>query len=106
VIPAEASAKISFRLVEGQNPKRIRKAFREYVLARLPADCRAEVDLEVTGTDDEDDESSIRADFPGLSVTRRPGTQRMTGTINGGGEKIVVRTSSGTIRLRKPVGAP
>jgi len=42
VIPAEASAKISFRLVEGQNPKRIRKAFREYVLARLPADCRAE----------------------------------------------------------------
>jgi amidohydrolase len=42
VIPAEASAKISFRLVEGQNPERIRKSFREYVLARLPADCRAE----------------------------------------------------------------
>ena len=75
------------------------------VILTLPADCRAEVDLEVTGTDDEDDESSIRADFPGLSVTRRPGTQHMTGTINGGGEKIVVRTSSGTIRLRKPVGA-
>jgi hypothetical protein len=27
----------------------------------------------------------------------------VTGTINGGGEKIVVRTSSGTIRLRKAV---
>jgi amidohydrolase len=42
VIPAEASAKISFRLVEGQDPQQIRKAFREYVSARLPADCRAE----------------------------------------------------------------
>jgi amidohydrolase len=42
VIPAEASAKISFRLVGGQDPDEIRKAFRDYVTARLPADCRAE----------------------------------------------------------------
>src|ERR1700729_3854363 len=42
VIPAEASAKVSFRLVEGQEPAKIRKAFRDYVAARLPADCRAE----------------------------------------------------------------
>jgi acetylornithine deacetylase/succinyl-diaminopimelate desuccinylase-like protein len=42
VIPAEASAKVSFRLVEGQEPERIRKAFRDFVSARLPADCRAE----------------------------------------------------------------
>jgi amidohydrolase len=42
VIPAEASAKVSFRLVEGQEPAKIRKAFRDYVTARLPADCRAE----------------------------------------------------------------
>src|SRR3982075_574027 len=42
VIPAGASAKISFRLVEGQEPAKIRKAFRDYVTARLPADCRAE----------------------------------------------------------------
>src|SRR6202044_3840956 len=42
VIPAEASAKISFRLVEGQDPDKIRKAFRDYVTARLPADCSAE----------------------------------------------------------------
>src|SRR5262245_9285514 len=39
VIPAEASAKISFRLVEGQDPAKIRKAFRDYVTARIPADC-------------------------------------------------------------------
>src|SRR3569832_705208 len=42
VIPAEASAKISFRLVEGQQPEKIRKAFRDYVTARVPADCKAE----------------------------------------------------------------
>src|ERR1700716_3155681 len=41
-IPAEASAKISFRLVEGQQPDKIRKAFRDYVTSRLPADCKAE----------------------------------------------------------------
>jgi len=33
---------ISFRLVEGQEPGKIRKAFRDYVTARLPKDCKAE----------------------------------------------------------------
>jgi acetylornithine deacetylase/succinyl-diaminopimelate desuccinylase-like protein len=42
VIPAHASAKISFRLVEGQDPLKIRKAFRDYVQARIPADCSVE----------------------------------------------------------------
>ena len=42
VIPAEANAKISFRLVEGQDPQKIRDAFRAYVKARLPADCSVE----------------------------------------------------------------
>ncbi|WP_458756690.1 M20/M25/M40 family metallo-hydrolase [Afipia sp. TerB] len=42
VIPAHASAKISFRLVEGQDPEKIRKAFRDYVTSRLPSDCTAE----------------------------------------------------------------
>lgn len=42
VIPAHASAKVSFRLVEGQDPEKIRKAFRDFVTARLPADCTAE----------------------------------------------------------------
>jgi acetylornithine deacetylase/succinyl-diaminopimelate desuccinylase-like protein len=42
VIPAEASAKISFRLVGKQDPEKIRDAFRAFVRARLPADCTAE----------------------------------------------------------------
>ena len=39
VIAAEASAKVSFRLVGKQDPARIRDAFRTYVRARIPADC-------------------------------------------------------------------
>lgn len=42
VIPAVASAKISFRLVFDQDPHKIRAAFREFVKARVPADCRVE----------------------------------------------------------------
>ncbi len=40
VLPAEAAAKITFRLVEGQNPKKIRAAFRKYLKSLLPADCK------------------------------------------------------------------
>ena len=40
VIPAKASAKVSFRLVGEQDPGAIRKAFRAFVEARVPADCK------------------------------------------------------------------
>ena len=39
VLPAQASAKVSFRLVGRQNPTKIVEAFRAFVKARLPADC-------------------------------------------------------------------
>ncbi|MEP7239665.1 MAG: M20/M25/M40 family metallo-hydrolase [Devosia sp.] len=39
VIPAKASAKISFRLVSDMDPEKIRTAFRAHVRARVPADC-------------------------------------------------------------------
>jgi acetylornithine deacetylase/succinyl-diaminopimelate desuccinylase-like protein len=42
VIPAHASAKVSFRLVFDQDPHKVRAAFRRHVLDRLPPDCRAE----------------------------------------------------------------
>ncbi len=40
VIPAVASAKISFRLVFDQDPAKVRAAFRDFVRARVPADCK------------------------------------------------------------------
>ncbi len=42
VIPGKASAKVSFRLVGQQNPKKVREAFRSFVKARLPVDCTVE----------------------------------------------------------------
>ena len=42
VIPAEAMAKVSFRLVGAQDPQKIRAAFHAFVRARLPADARVE----------------------------------------------------------------
>ncbi len=42
VLPAQASAKVSFRLVSKQDPKKIASSFREFVKANIPADCRAE----------------------------------------------------------------
>jgi acetylornithine deacetylase/succinyl-diaminopimelate desuccinylase-like protein len=42
VIAAEASAKVSFRLVHKQDPAKIREAFRAFVRERVPADCSVE----------------------------------------------------------------
>lgn len=39
VLPSKAHAKISFRLVAGQDPLVLRKSFRAWVEAQLPADC-------------------------------------------------------------------
>lgn len=43
VIPREANAKVSFRLVPGQDPHEVVDGFRRFVRERLPADARAEV---------------------------------------------------------------
>ncbi len=42
VLPAEATAKFSFRLVGKQRPDAVAESFRAFVRARLPDDCRAE----------------------------------------------------------------
>jgi acetylornithine deacetylase/succinyl-diaminopimelate desuccinylase-like protein len=42
VIPGEASAKVSFRLVGQQDPVKIRDNFRKFVKDRLPSDCKVE----------------------------------------------------------------
>lgn len=41
IIPARATAKISFRLVADQDPAKLRAGFEAFVAARMPADCRA-----------------------------------------------------------------
>jgi len=40
VVPAEAMAKLTFRLVGRQTPKQVRKGLRQFVKERLPADCK------------------------------------------------------------------
>jgi acetylornithine deacetylase/succinyl-diaminopimelate desuccinylase-like protein len=42
VIPGQASAKVSFRLVGTQDPQKIRDNFRAFVNARMPSDCSVE----------------------------------------------------------------
>ncbi len=42
VLPAKAQAKVSFRMVAGQDPEKVRAAFRAHVRARIPADCSVE----------------------------------------------------------------
>jgi acetylornithine deacetylase/succinyl-diaminopimelate desuccinylase-like protein len=42
VLPAQATAKVSFRLVGDQNPKKVQDAFRKFVRARLPKDAKVE----------------------------------------------------------------
>ncbi|HWV55061.1 M20/M25/M40 family metallo-hydrolase [Pseudorhodoplanes sp.] len=42
VIPSQAKAKVSFRLVGDQDPEKVRDAFRAFIRARVPADCKVE----------------------------------------------------------------
>jgi acetylornithine deacetylase/succinyl-diaminopimelate desuccinylase-like protein len=42
VIPSQATAKVSFRLVGQQNPKKVQEAFRKFVRAQLPKDAKVE----------------------------------------------------------------
>ena len=41
VIPAQASAKLSFRLVGDQDPQAVKRSFRKFVKNHIPKDCRA-----------------------------------------------------------------
>jgi len=69
------------------------------VALMLPADFKGDLDLTVTEADPS--EPAVRSEFAEISISRKDGTVRATGVVNGGGEKVTVQTSSGTIRLRR-----
>jgi len=69
------------------------------VTVTLPSDFRGDFDLVVEGASP--DEAAIRCDFPQIAVVKREERQQASGSINGGGSRVVVRTSSGKIRIRK-----
>ncbi|MBA9007527.1 dipeptidase [Thermomonospora cellulosilytica] len=49
IVPRAAHAKISFRLVAGQDPDKVQRAFEQYVAERTPPGVRAEVTLGAGG---------------------------------------------------------
>ncbi len=88
VIPSHATAKVSFRLVDGQDPDRVRAAFRNFVTARLPKDCRADF-IDHSGAP----AVSLDWDMKPLAAARRALTQewgREAQLIGSGGSIPVV----------------
>ncbi|PYQ30553.1 MAG: hypothetical protein DMF56_07015 [Acidobacteria bacterium] len=59
--------------------------------------------LDLTIITDDPDANTIQADFPGLSISRESvdGKTRIhaIGTINGGGERVIVQATGGSIRI-------
>lgn len=66
VLPAQASAKVSFRLVGQQNPFEIRENFRKMVTSMLPPDCTVEFSGHGAGP-----ASEMNTDHPLFEATRQ-----------------------------------
>ena len=65
IIPAEASAKLSFRLVPAQDPEAVFDGFRRFVEERLPAAARAEIRLHGLSPG-----IAVRAGTPAMAAAR------------------------------------
>jgi acetylornithine deacetylase/succinyl-diaminopimelate desuccinylase-like protein len=87
VIPGKASAKVSFRLVGDQDPDKIRAAFRDFVQARLPADCHVEF-----GSFSSAPATEVRFDNPALGKARAALAQEW-------GKKAVTVGAGGSIPI-------
>lgn len=66
VLPAQAHAKVSFRLVSEQDPVKILTGFRSWVETQLPADCRVEWHDEIDGAP----ASVMAIDHPAFEAAR------------------------------------
>ncbi len=69
------------------------------VTVTLPSNYRADVNVRVTGGEMEAD--AISSQFPDIVVTRRPGSISGEGKLNGGGPKLIIRSTSGSVSVRK-----
>ena len=69
------------------------------VTVTLPANARADVEIHVSGVDLDSD--SISTQFPEVAISRRSGQIVGEGKINGGGPKLMIRSSSGVVTIRK-----
>jgi hypothetical protein len=69
----------------------------------LPANYRGDVDVVVRSVDS--DGEYVLSDFPEIGVVRHRGSGtgvvRAEGKLNGGGAKVTVSASSGTVHIRK-----
>lgn len=90
VIPAEARAKITFRLVGEQNPVKVRDAFRAYVRSLIPADASV-----TFGAGDGAGAVSVPLDSPLLAKAAgalRDEWNKSPVTIGGGGSIPIIAT--------------
>ncbi|HKC24797.1 MAG TPA: DUF4097 family beta strand repeat-containing protein, partial [Thermoanaerobaculia bacterium] len=69
------------------------------VTLTLPANFKGDLDVRVNGVDSEGD--YIVSEFPELSVSKRHGSQSAEGRLGGGGTRVTVRSTSGTVTIRK-----
>ena len=69
------------------------------VTVTLPANARADVEIHVSGVDLDSD--SLSTQFPEIAISRRSGHIVGEGKINGGGPKLMIRSSSGVVTIRK-----
>lgn len=67
VLPSKATAKVSFRLVEGQKPADVRRAFRTFVKSRLPKGCKARF----TNQGGDAPAIAVSAESPWIEAARR-----------------------------------
>ena len=69
------------------------------VTVTLPANYKADVEIHVSGG--EVDTDSIASQFPEISISRRSGHVQGEGRLNGGGPKLVIRSTSGVVTVKK-----
>ena len=88
VLPAEAHAKVSFRLVSEQDPAKIISAFRRWLEAQLPADCRVEWHDAIEGSP----ASVMSIDDPAFEASRQALTEewQVPAAYIGGGGSIPI----------------